>query len=181
MANETIATKCRGVRGPLRIMRMPILSTTTFYEGDYLISDSTGVATVYAAEDNPVAATSGMDNRVLGRALEDSHDENGTRKASASFIVAQPGTQFELPIYAATAANAVAIPADQLLVSYELYNVNGVPSVDIGETTDVKGQIVDFNQEDLPTWPAAITAGTQLNPRVWFEFLPAHSLTAIAS
>ena len=181
MANETRATKCRGVRGLMRTVRMPILSTTTFYEGDFLISHSTGVATVYAAEDNPVAATSGMDNRVLGRALEDSHDENGTRKASVTMIIAEPGTEFEVPIYNATQASAVAAPADNLLVSYELYNVNNVPSVDISETTDVKCQIKDFNPEDLPTWPGAITAGTVLNPRVWIEFLPAHSFTAVAS
>ena len=181
MANETRALKCHGVRGNPRIIEWPILSTTTFYEGDFLISHSTGVATVYAAEDNPVAATSGMDNRVLGRACEDSHDENGTRKASVKMYVAEPGTEFEVPIYHATQASAVMTPADNFLVSYELYNVNNVPSVDISETTDIKCQIKDINREDVPTWPAAITAGTVLNPRVWIEFLPAHSFTAVAS
>ena len=181
MANETRATKCFGVRGRMRIGRMPILSTTTFKVGDYLISHTTGELKVYAAEDAPVAATSGVDNRVFGRALEDSHDENNTVKTAVSFIIAEPGTEFEVPIYHATQASAVAVPADQILTSYELYNVNNVPSVDISETTDLKCQIKDYNSEDLPTWPGAITAGTVLNPRVWIEFLPAHSFTSVAS
>lgn len=181
MANAMIRYKTFGVRGKQRIGAWPLLSTTTCKVGDFLVIDSAGKAAVAAASNAPVGATSTNTNRILGRATEENLDENGAQRTVIHFIIAEPGTEFEVPIYHATAASAVATPASQPLTAFELYNVGGVWAVDISETTDVKCVIKDYNTEDLPTWPDAITAGTVLNPRVWIEFLPAHSFTAVAS
>lgn len=181
MANSMRSYKTFGVRGKQRVGSWPLLSTTTCKVGDFLVIDAAGKAAVAAASNNPVGATSTNTNRILGRATEESHDENGTIRTVIHFIIAEPGTEFEVPIYHATQASAVATPATDPLTAFELYNVGGVWAVDISETTDVKCKIVDYNTEDLPTWPDAVTAGTVLNPRVWIEFMPAHCFTGIAS
>ena len=183
----TTQTKATGVRGSVMIMTWPIAPSPaqSFKQFDFVITDANAAAIGGAALGSRIAGTSGTTSRVLGRATTDALDENGTQRTQVNIIVAQPGTEFEMPLDHATPASAVAVPTTgQLLTSFEVKNVNtngGYYAVSLDNTTNIKCQIKDYNTEDLPTWPSATTTGTTQYPRVWVEFLPAHSWTAIQS
>lgn len=170
-----------GVRGIARLDRLPVASTATFKQGHFLTVNSSNELVIAVAAGSRMAATSGNENLLVGRAIEDSHDENGVRKTSASFIVAEPGTDFEVPLHHATPGSAVATPATGQLnaAGFELISVNtagGVHCLSLDNTTNKKWQIMGYNPEDLPTWPNASTAGTTQYPRAWVTTLQAASL-----
>ena len=182
MANSMATPQQFGVRGHIQIGKWPLYASTgAFGIGDFLKLHTTGEATLAAANNAAVTATSGNSHRILGRALKGSVDENDALRTTAEYIIAQPGTEFCMPVYNDTQASAIATPATDPLTSYGLYNVGGTFAVNNGDTSAVKCCIKDFDQDDVTTWPAAITAGTSVNPRVWVEFLPAHCFTSIAS
>ncbi len=170
-----------GARGKVEYGRMPVNSSASFKKGQYLTVNANNELVLAVAAGSRVGALSGLQNMIVGQAIEDSHDENGTVKTAASFIKAQPGCQFEMCLHHATAASAVPTPVGQLRTAYELINVNtagGIFAVSLDNTTNTKLKIVDFNMEDLPTWPDSYATGTTQYARVWVEFLVAQSLLA---
>lgn len=170
-----------GVRGKCRTARLPLASGQTIKTGHYLTVDANNQAVIFVAAGSRMGATSGNQNLVAGRAIEDSHDENGVIKSSISFIVAMPGVEFEMPLHHATPASAVATPGTGQLnaAGFELINVNtgvGIPAVSLDNTTNKKLQIMDYNAEDLATWPESYASGTTQYPRAWVQFLNAACL-----
>lgn len=96
------------------------------------------------------------------------------------FVVAEPGTQFSVPIYHGTAASAVATPNGQIGTAYEFRNVGGnYDSVDVSATTNTKAVIIGYDETEYPLWPASrgsttqglTTAGTTQYCNAWIEFL----------
>lgn len=161
-------TKTFGLRGVSEIKTFPVKSSATFKQGDFLIFTSTGLD-IAAASGANVAATSQY-VRIVGRALGNALDDNGAVRTHMEVQLANPETEFELPIYHATPASAVADPVNQLGIQYELRNASGGSGywgVDISATTNKKVQIVDYNIEDYPLWPDGVTIGTTQYARCW--------------
>lgn len=167
-------TKTFGLRGVSEIKTYPVKSSATFKQGDFLIFTTTGLDIAAASAAN-VAATSQY-VRIVGRALGNALDDGGVVRTHMEVQLANPETEFELPIYHATAASAIADPANQIGLGFELRNASGGSTywgVDVSANTNKKIYIVDYNIEDYPLWPDGITAGTTQYPRVWARFISA--------
>ena len=163
-------------RGFQRTRTYPIASGASFKAGQFLIWNA-GL-TRHASSNADTAATSST-TRIAGMALEDSTKDDGSAKAIAAVMIAEPGTEFLLPLYSATPANAVITPNGQIGTLYELRNVSGnYDAVNIDATTNTKLAIVDFATEDDSAWPGRltdtgpgnVTAGTTQYANVWVEF-----------
>ena len=189
-----------GARGTQRIGRLPIASGQTYKTGDFLALNSSGQLIQAVAAGNGSSTngqvpawSSGITNLIVGRAVEDAQPNTNdvtivpTTKLYGSFIVAEPGTQFEVPIYHNTASSAYPSPAF-VGVAYDLFNLTAAAfsaavsapamyGVNIGSTGAVKCQIVDYNPDDYPGWPdvgqtSAPSSGTTSQyARTWIEFL----------
>lgn len=165
MANQ----KVFGVRGPYRIISFPVKTDATFKQGDFVLFTTSGLVAAAAAGNNFAAASSNA-TRICGRALADAVDVNtGAVRPFVQVIVAQPGVEFQVPLYNATAASAVPALA-QLGTAYEMrQSSGGFPQIDNGTTTNAHAYIVDFDPTDCPNWPTSITGGVQY-ANVWVEF-----------
>jgi hypothetical protein len=189
-------------RGIGRTGRLPIAASQTYKAGDFLAVNSSGLLIQAATAGNgsstngQVASwTSGLTGLIVGRALEDAQPATNdptiipTTKLYGTFIVAEPGTQFRVPLYHATAASAYPEPS-QLATNYELWNLStpaGLATgsgwgsnmyvVRVDKTTDVFCQIVDFVPDMYSGWPdvgqnAAPSSGTfSQYADCWIEFL----------
>ena len=170
--------KTLDVRGIQRVGRLPIASGQTYLAGDFLAVNSSGQLILAATAGNGSgtngqvgAWASGITNLIVGRAIEDAQPRANdptilpTTKLYGEFIVAEPGTQFGVPLYHATAASAYPSPS-QIGVAYELWNLSTsatfatgtvVPAsfwaIRIDQTTAIKAQIVDFDPDFYQGWP----------------------------
>jgi hypothetical protein len=168
-----------GAKGIQRKGRLPIAASQTFRSGDFLTVNSSGqvqqaaTAGTGSGSSGQVSAwTSGITNLIVGRAMEDAQPQPNdptiipSTKLFAEFVIAEPGTWFEVPIYHATASSAYPSPA-QIGVAYELWNLNGSTAsfatgfnappnqyyIRIDQSTAVKAQICDFNPAYYSGWP----------------------------
>ena len=142
-------------------------SGQTFVKGDFLVFNGSGQLTIAVAAGNNV----GGGALIVGQANENALDDYGNLRLSVGVTLAQPGTQFKLPIYHATASSAVFNP-NELGGQYELAFTSGsVWGVDIGHNTNKAAVIVDVAGEDYPGWLTGTSsgAGTVLYPNVWIE------------
>ncbi len=163
-------------RGFQRLQQFPVKSAASFKKGQFLIWNA-GV-TRHAATDANLGGI-GSTTYIVGRAEEDSTRADGTFKAVVSVMIAEPGTEFGLPLYHATAASAIPKCSGQLGTAYELRNVGGnYDAVALDATTNVKLVVVDFTNEDYLTYPGPITGaavaiadGTTVKAVVWVAFL----------
>lgn len=169
MANS----KALGVRGLQNQRLYPVASGATFAAGDFLVLTSTGVQGVSAGS-NFVPGT----NPIVGRALEPSTRTDGSNLTApyVAVILAEPGTEFLLPLYHSTPASAV--PTIAMLLKSAVYELkqssNGFPQVDLTATTNTAIRIKDIDPSDCPTWPTSVSGAVQY-ANVWVEFLPAAS------
>jgi hypothetical protein len=190
------------VRGLQRTGRLPIAASQTYKVGDFLAVNSSGQL-IQAATAGDGSSTngqvpiwsSGITNLIVGQATEDAQPQANdptiipTTKTYGEFTIAEPGTQFLIPLFHNTASSAYPNP-NLIGVGYELWNLSSsatwptgsnVPSnvyvARIDKTTAIKGQITDFNPDEYPNWPdvgqtAAPSTGTLSQYcGVWFEFL----------
>lgn len=167
----------RLARGLMRTEMLPAKSSASFKAGHMLIWNN-GVDR-HSASDANLGAT-GSTTRIVGMALNDSTRKDGPSFAMIDVMVAEPGTQFSMPIYHGTPASAVATPNGQIGTAYELRNVGGnYDSVDVSATTNTKCIIVGYDETEYPLWPASrgsttqglTTAGTTQYPNAWIEFV----------
>jgi hypothetical protein len=195
------------VRGLQRLGRLPIAGSQTYKAGDFLTLNSSGELQQAATTGNNVAVwSSGITNLIVGRATEDAQPQANdvsivpTVKLYGEFIIAEPGTQFALPIVNGASSNGTAAYPNLNLIgtAYALRNtaatdfpttVSGTAinagifyALDISTTTAAKAQIVDWVPDDLTgsTYsgypdigaPSAPSSGVQaLSARAWVEFL----------
>lgn len=154
-----------GVRGFQEVGESPIAASQTFKVRDVLVLNSSGLAAQGATATNRIGAVSGITNCILGVANADAQPSTNditqlTTKKSATYIKALPGTQFEMPLYSATAANAYPNP-NLISAAYECINStfpsgtggNTLYAVDLDHTTNKKLIVVDFDDFDYPNWP----------------------------
>jgi hypothetical protein len=186
------------------LSRLPIAASQTYKAGDFLALNSSGQLIQAAApgdgtsSNGQVGSISGLTGLIVGRATEDAQPATNdvtiipTTKLYGEFIVAEPGTQFELPIYHATAASAYPNP-NLFTNNYELWNLSGASTqtmqsgsswascygVRIDKTTNGKMQIVDFVPDEYPLWPDVgqatppSTGTLSQYCRAWVEFIGA--------
>jgi len=187
-----IIPKILGARGLQRIGRLPIAASQTYKAGDFLAVNSSGQLIQAATAGDGTSTngqvgawSSGLTNLIVGRAIEDAHPAANdptiipTTKLYGEFIIAEPGTQFEIILWHATYSSAYPNP-NQLSVGYELWNLSSsaawataaqvftatsgainqaviAPSnmyvLRLDKTTAVKAQPVDFLPDDYPNWP----------------------------
>ena len=162
-------TLALGVRGPWKIESFPVKSDATFNAGDFVLLTSSGLYNAAAAGNN-FAAVAGNTTRIAGRATTSAIDPNtGAVRSYAEFIVAEPGVQFQVPLYSATPASAV--PAlTQLGTAYEMReSSSGFPQIDLDNTGNAHAYIQDFDPTDAPAWPTSVTGAAQYS-NVWVEF-----------
>jgi hypothetical protein len=194
--------KILGARGIQRIGRLPIAASQTYKAGDFLAVNSSGqlIQAATAGDGSSTngqvgAWSSGLTNLIVGRAIEDAQPVTNdisiipTTKLYGEFIIAEPGTEFEMPLWHATATSAYPNP-NLLATGFELWNLNSsaawatgtnAPSnvyvVRIDKTTAVKCQINDFDPSYYPNWPdvgqaSAPSTGTLAQYCYsWVEFL----------
>lgn len=201
-------------RGLQRIGRLPIAAGQTYKAGDYLAVNASGQL-IQAATSGDGTATNGqipiwsagLVNLVVGRAVEDAQPSANdptiipTTKLYGEFIIAEPGTHFEIPIWHATYTSAYPNP-NLLGTGFEIWNLSSaaawataaqvlaqggplqavqVPSnayvIRLDKTTAVKAQIVGFLPDDYAGWPDVgqatppTTGVLPLYCRAWCEFL----------
>lgn len=198
----SLITKPYNARGICRTERLPIAASQTFKQGDFVMVNSSGQVQQAITSGNgsstngaPTAWSSGNTNLWVGRANEDAQPQSGditaipNPKLYASVTICEPGTQFLVPIYHATAASAYPNP-NLIGNSYELWNLStpavlgtgvswpgNVYSVRIDKTTNVGVVIVDFDPTNYASWPdigqtAAPSTGTfSQYAYAWVEFL----------
>jgi hypothetical protein len=190
-------------RGIGRSGRYPIASGQTFKQGDFLGFNSSGeliqlvaAGTGSSTSGQVPAYSSGLTNLIVGRAQEDAQPSSNdptilpTTKLYGQVMIAEPGTQFLIPIYDATVASAYP-NANLVSQPFELWNLNGstittMPAgstwvtgyaVRIDKTTAIKGIITDWYVDEYVGWPdigqaAAPSTGTASQfCACWFEFI----------
>lgn len=162
-------TKVFGVRGPYRIVTLPVKSDAAFKQGDFVLFTTSGLTAAASAGSNYAAASSNA-TRIAGRAMTDAIDPNTNAvRTYAEIIIAEPGVSFQVPLYNATPASAVPALA-QLGTAYEMRQASGgFPQIDTGNTGNAHAYIVDFDPTDCPAWPTSITGGVQY-ANVWVEY-----------
>lgn len=159
-------------RGFQRIAQLPVAASQTIKKGDFLISSSGKMAQACSAGSRVGAASSGaVTNRIVGRAEADITTGASVTTETVPVMIAEPGTQFALPVIHATAASALPALAD-IGKAFELERKNDdvdYYGVSLDNTTNKKLKIVEMFLEDFQVYPNAAT-GDQ-DGRVWVEFL----------
>ena len=107
-------------RGPQHIDKFPVASGSTFVKGDFLTLNGSGQLQIAVAAGSNV----GSGALIVGMANENALDDSGALRNSVGVIIAQPGTQWKLPIYNATPASAV-FNTNMIGAKYELHNNTG--------------------------------------------------------
>ena len=164
-------------RGLARTVALPEASTQTFKIGDFLTLDSNGrVQQALSAGTNAGASSAGTTtNRIVGRAMQNA---TGTTGKLVSVILAEPQTEFLVPVYHGTPSSAV--PNTNLIgKGFELRYASGTPNffaVDISASTNPKVKITDIYPPDhtgydpsVPGYPTA--ASTTQYGQVWVTFI----------
>ncbi len=165
-------------RGFQRVGTLPIASGQTFKAGDFLSLNSSGQLQQAVTAGNGSSTngqcpvwSSGATNLIVGRAIEDAQPSVNdptilpATKTYGRFVIAEPGTQFKVPLYHATPGSAYPSPAF-IGQYYELWNLSSsatfatgttVPAsayfVRIDKTSVNKCLIVDFSGDDYQGWP----------------------------
>lgn len=177
------ASKSFGIAGPnpVQIRNYPVKPTAVFAQGDFVLLTSTGLDKCAAASASFANPTSNA-VRIVGRAAAPSVDLNanqGGTAPQATYVpveMAAVGVWFNMPLYSATPASAVPTIA-QIGTKYGFYQAaGGYPSVNIDDTTNVCGMIVDFDPNDFSAWPGSVGPGTTQYANVYVEVLSSASL-----
>lgn len=186
-------------KGKQRIERLPVASGQTIKQGDFVCFDSSGnlIQAVAASATLSTATLAAWTTSnlllVVGQAQEDfpapASDPTMLTKYKIAVMIAEPGTQFLMPIAHATPSSAY--PNQNLLGrGVNLANwtfpaavgANTMYAVDITaanlDNAKAKAQIVDFDDTDWPAWGSDMTtitapsSGTQSQyAGAWVEFL----------
>lgn len=169
-----------GARGKKRIVELPEAASQTFKKGDFLTLDGNGrVQQALSAGNNfglTTAATNNLASRIVGRAEADA---SGVTGRFVPVMVAEPGTQFSLPVWHATPSSAV--PNTNLHgKSFEVRYASGTPNyfaLDLSATSYPKARVVEmvpgpaghdgFDGQGYPTAASTVQYGNVL-----VEFLP---------
>jgi hypothetical protein len=184
-------------KGLARTGRLPIAASQTYKKGDFLAVNSSGqlVAAISTAGNDFPVWTSGIANLIVGQALEDAQPVTNdvtivpTTKLYGTFIIAEPGTRFRVPLYHSTASSAYPSPAfigAQYNLSYQTITGNTVYCVNIAATNKPVCQIVDYVADMYIGWPdigqaSAPSSGTLSQYcDTWIEFLGGASLLTAA-
>jgi hypothetical protein len=184
-------------KGLARTGRLPIATGQSWSKGDFLAVNSSGqlIAAIAATGSDMTAWSAGIVNLVVGQALEDAQPQSGdvtivpNPKLYGTFIIAEPGTRFRMPLYHATAASAYPSPAfigAQYNFSYQTITGSNVWCVNIAATNAPKCVIVDYVGDMYQGWPdigqaAAPNSGTLAQYcDCWVEFLGGASLLTVA-
>lgn len=178
MAFNDSGTKSYGARGLMRTATYPTAAAQTFLAGDFVCFNSSGQVVQAVAAGSDVGAVSGITNAIVGRALENAINDLGVLKTSVAVMIAEPGTEFLMPLYSATPTNAVPVPS-LIGVAYELRNASTPFTgycVNLDATTNTKVRIVDFDGDSYATWPNTSTAGTTQYADAWVVFIPSSTL-----
>jgi hypothetical protein len=173
-----------GSRGKQRTLALPEAATQTFIKGDFLTIDSNGRVQQAVAAGSRLGATSGaITNRIVGRAEVNA---SGTTGRFVSVMIAEPGTEFLLPVDHATPSSAV--PNTNLVgKQFELKHVTAVSpnaayyAVSLDNNTNVKEKVSDMYTPDHdgydPTLPGIATAASTVQyGKVWVEFMDEHCI-----
>ena len=201
-----------GVRGMQRLGRLPIATGQTYKAGDFLTVNSSGqLQQALSVGNNMAAWSSGITNLIVGRATEDAQPATNdptiipTTKLYGEFVISEPGTQFLLPIVNGASNNGTAAYPNLNIMGtgYPLrycqtsdfptsVTVSGVTTaitigtnvwaIDISTSTGARGQIVDWDPDDMAGstyagYPdigqaSAPSTGYQaLSARAWVEFI----------
>lgn len=178
-----ITLGCKGIQ---RKGRLPIASGATFRAGDFLAVNSSGqvIPAIASVGSDMTVWSSGIQNLVVGRAIEDAQPNPNDPtiipfvKAYAEFIIAEPGTWFELPLFNATPSLAYPNPnqiGSQYNFSYQTITNNSVWCVNLGTTAAAKLQVEDFLPDYYPSWPdtsnVPSTGTLSQYASAWVEFL----------
>jgi hypothetical protein len=169
-----------GARGLQRVVALPESTNQTFKIGDFLTLDANGrVQQKLTTGSNLGSAAAGAvtDYRVVGRAMQ-SGTNSSTGGKMVDVMIAEPHTEFLLPLYHGTPASAV--PSTALIgLGFELRYVAGSPNyfaIDVSATTNRKMKITDMYIPDhtgwdpsLPGFPTAVST-TQYG-QVWCTFI----------
>lgn len=148
--------------GAGEIRTLPILSTQTYKVGDLLTIDGTGRLQQLVATNT--AYTSQV---FVGWALTPAVNDQGTAYATGQIQLFKPDLLMALPLYSATATNAVW-NSDLLGNKYGFINTtNGFPAVNFDDTTNTKCIIVGVVYDDAPGYLTGTTgAFTTQYPKV---------------
>jgi len=165
------AQRALGVAGPIpvRIEWYPVYASATFVQGDFLVlqGTTTGVTIAAAAGNNFTTPTS-QTTAIVGRAEAPSSiqtaDATSVQCTWVPVTVASPDVWFQIPLYSATAANAVGLLAEigrdyggrQVTANYPAVNIDTVVSATTNPTTGIF-RIMSIDSADNPGWATSAT------------------------
>lgn len=180
------ASRALGVwtENPLRIVWMPVYASASFVQGDYLIlqGTTTGVTGAAAAGNNFTSPTS-QTTYIVGQALAPSTvaDGSGTQATWVPIAVADSDVWWQIPMYSATATNAVAT-LSYVGIAYGGRQVTaGYPAINLDDTSNTVFRLMTFDANDDPGWGASNTgpayaAGTTQFANVYAAVIGSKSL-----
>lgn len=167
-----------GARGLQRVVALPEAASQSFKIGDFLTIDSTfGRVMQGMTVNTSLGGTTGgsTDFRIVGRAMQNA---TGVTGKMVDVMIAEPHTEFLLPVYHGTAASAV--PDTNLIgKGFELRYVGGTPNyfaADIEHTTNRKLKVIDMYIPDHTGWDPTVPgfptqASTTRYGQVWCTFI----------
>ena len=166
------AQRALGVAGPnpVRIEWYPVYSAATFVQGDFLVlqGTTTGV-TIAAAAGNNFTNPTNQTTAIVGRAEAASNAQSAEGSSvQATWVpvtVASPDVWYQIPLYSATAANAVGTLGEigrdyggrQVAANYPAVNIDTVVSATTNPTTGIF-RIMSLDSNDNTGWAVNATA-----------------------
>lgn len=143
------------------LLPFPVLSSSTFKEGDMVYFDSSG-----RLEQLVAVSTAWTTEIFAGVATSNALNDQGVVYPSMDVVVWDTNIRMLLPLYSATPASAVFNP-NMIGNKYGLYNSStGFPCVNLDDTTNVKVRVVGVDAVDYPGWPTYNGAGTTQFPKL---------------
>jgi hypothetical protein len=168
-----------GARGLQRVVALPEAANQTYKIGDFLTLDSSGRLTQgLSTGSNFGASSSGTTaNRIVGRAMQNGSNSS-TGGKMADVMIAEPHTEFLLPVYHGTPASAVP-KTDYIGLGFEIRYVSGSPNffaVDVSASTNRKLKVTDMYIPDHTGWDPTVpgfptAASTTQYGQVWCTFI----------
>ena len=166
-----------GARGLQRIVALPEAATQSFKIGDFLTLDSNGrLQQALTAGNNFAGSSSGTTtNRIVGRAMQSA---TGVTGKMVDVMIAEPHTEFLLPVYHGTPSSAV--PNTNLVgKGFEVRYASGTTpffAVDISANTNSKVKVTDMYIPDHTGWDPTVpgfptAASTTQYGQVWCTFI----------
>lgn len=175
-----------GWRNAVISKTVPVGATQTFNPGDWLTLTSGAAAIAVAAGNNVAGGTLLLGRSGTPTVSSVPPSSGGLSDTSITFIVPTDDSEFQFTLYSGTPASAYIAPITHTGQSYGMRNDSTYGwCVNIDETTDDKLRITGFYLNDIPTYPAATTAGSASNgatqyPSVWAKVLAAQSVLSSA-